>query len=172
MDLTEIGQLVNSYISNPCLINIYKSWVLLYILGDREKADLILENYSELIAFVSSELLKESPVENKLLYRGILLPKEEDVKEYRIWKYNHVSFTENIKVAEAFASKSSKYGLLFISICPEVIDYNGYIITYNLTPEDNVLFSHTWKDSKIINDIQFKRFIEFWNQDEVILGRL
>lgn len=171
MDLTEIKQLVNSYISNPHLMNIYKSWVLLYILGDRAKSNLILDNYNELITFVSGELLKESPIGNKLLYRGVLLPKEEDIKEHRIWKYNHVSFTENIKVAEAFASKSSIYGRLFISICPEVKDYNGYVITYNLMPEDNVLFSHIWKDSKILNDKEFKRFIEYWNQDEVILGR-
>lgn len=172
MDLAEIKQLINLYISNPCLANIYKSWVLLYILGDREKSDGLLKNYNEIITFVSNELFKEFPIENKILYRGVLLPKEEDITEHRIWKYDHVSFTENIKVAEAFASKSSQYGRLFISICPEVKDYIGYIITYNLMPEDNVLFSHTWKDSKILNDKEFKRFIEFWNQDEVILGRL
>ena len=99
------------------------------------------------------------------------MPKEEEITKHSIWKYNHVSFTENIKVAEAFASKSSVYGRLFISICPEVKDYIGYVIAYNLKPEDNVLFSHTWKDSKILNDKEFKRFIEYWNQDEVILGR-
>lgn len=170
MELEEIGLLASSYLNNPSLINIYKSWVLLYILGDRTKSDYIFDNYIEFIKITATTLEYRMPLDCEVLYRGVLLPQNEEIDKHDLWKYNHVSFTENKAVAEAFASKDSIYGKIFVSICPEVQDYIGYIIKVKPSPEYRTWFSYKWINSHVFDD-KFKEFIKYWNQKEIILGK-
>jgi hypothetical protein len=155
--------MINSYIASKTHIGVYKAWLSLYIVGDRAKSDVLFNTFRELLEHYANEFNKDYAFEKKPLYRGLLLPPNYDMKSHNIWKYSHVSFTEDSEVAKTFSDINSQYGFVF----PR--HYIGKILNYNIEKDDIIWFHHSW--SKHMDDPLFDKFVTFWNQKEIIIGK-
>ncbi len=164
LNVSEIREIANRYVSEASQnsISLYKAWVMLYILGDRKKSDYMLSLLKPAIVGVAKSMEQRFPTDKKPLYRGLLLPPDYKMEDYDLWKYDHVSFTEDIEVAEAFSNISSQYGIIF----PR--NYIGHIIKYTPKDTDHIWFNYEW--GKHFDD-DFSTFIKMWNQKELIIGK-
>ena len=164
MNLDEILRLAGSYLQNSKdPVSLYKGWVIMYIAGDRRISDSIFKKIKSVIFKISEHLNDKFPTEKQTLYRGILLPPEFNVNDYKMWDYDHVSFTQDREIAETFSDINSKYGFIF----PR--NYVGHILEYNQCDEDHILFHYEWAEKF---EPEFNKVINLLNQKEVLLGRI
>ena len=160
----DLEKLMMSYLKNSKDdISLYKGWIMMYIIGDRRKADIILKRLKPVLFQISKYLNHSFPTEKQTLYRGVLLPPDFDINDYKMWDYDHVSFTEDKEIAKAFSDINSKLGFMFSK------DSIGHILEYVQCNEDHVWFHYKWAEEF---EPEFYEFITSWGQKEVLLGKI
>jgi len=163
MTIEDVSKMINSYVNSGKQEDIYKAWVSMYIAGDRIKSDKVFEVFNDLLKIYAINFRKEFSFKKEPLFRGVLVAPNYDIEKHKIWDYSHVSFTEDPNVALSFADIKSTYGIVF----PR--DYIGHVIAYNMDDTEFVWFHYSWAEK--MNDPVFAKFVKFWNQKEVILGK-
>lgn len=163
MSVEDVGRMIRSYLLFDDPVSVYKAWVALYIAGDRIKSDKLFKAKFDVIKQFANTLNKEYSFESKPLFRGVLLPPDTDMSKHDLWKFDHVSFTEDIEVAKAFSDVTSQYGWIF----PKT--YKGHILNYIPEKDDMIWFHYMW--AKHLKDDVFKEFVRFWNQKEIVIGK-
>ena len=147
-------------------MSIYLTWIQIYIMGDRRKSDAIIDRYKPTIKQVAEDLRSRFGYTPEKLYRGVLLDPRDPLSKHNLFAYEHVSFTNNKKVAEAFADPTSVYSQFVMTVKPNNI---GHLITYTSQQTDFVWFDYRW--AKHISK-EFGDMITLWNQNETLLGKL
>ena len=143
----------------------YYNWLVLYIAGDRRKANAFLEANYNYIKFCALFLKRGLGVRKRTVHRGVLLDPDEPIKKHNMWAFDHVSFSDDIQVAKAFADINSQYGMFIKCIHP---DYIGHLLKHNISDEDFIWFDHEW--SKYFPQ-QLNEMVSYWNQKELIIGK-
>lgn len=144
----------------------YIMWLQKYIIGDRITSDWVLKNYRPYMVQCAKYLQQLNGVNERLVYRGVLLDPKETLETHNLWKFDHVSFTDDKNVAKAFADINSKYGFMIQATHP---DYVGHLIRHKVTETDDFIwFDHTWKKGL---PKELLEMVKFWNQKELIIGR-
>jgi hypothetical protein len=143
--------------------NAYMFWLVMYIAGDRRKADSFLKLFRGHIIAKAKALRAKYGVSDKKLYRGILLDPGVDVEKHNMNKFDHISFTENIELAEAFATADSQYGIAFPN------SWKGYVYELGDINNSFIWFDYSW--AKHIDE-DLEMMIKLWNQQEILIGNI
>jgi len=154
-----ISRIVQKYSSTEP--NVYYVWLVLYIVGDRLKSDKLLKTYYHKIMQTAFNNIAKYGIKEETVYRGFLLEPSQ-IDTLNVWKYNHNSFTTDKEVAIAFSTNDSDYGIVF----PDNYVGKIYEIKINLK-EHFIWFDYRWD---LPEDIRL--FIDYWNQKEIIIGKL
>lgn len=146
-------------------LQVYYLWLVTYIMGDRRKGNILFDTYYDYLKQCATYLQDKYGVIPRTIHRGVLLNPADNISEHNLWKFSHVSFSDNIQVAEAFADINSQYGQFIKLIKP---NYVGHILHHKITDKDFIWFDHNW--SKHL-DPELHSMVTYWNQKEIIVGR-
>jgi len=122
----------------PTHIDIYLNWLLYAIYGHLAEADLLMRGYGDSIRRVADALRAKYPIEERTLYRGVLLDPEQPFGPDP--QYMSVSWSEDVEVARWFALRDSFMSRPLVEQRPQV---RGYILAGR--PAARVLFHYSWR---------------------------
>lgn len=116
-------------------------WESIFGTSPTRAHSLYLKNKNQILS--SASLMREKfPIKNNIFYRGVILnPKKIPGKSLEpISDINFISFTEDRKVAEYFADKTSEVSRELARNIPNAA---GYLIEYQAELSE-ILFHHSW----------------------------
>lgn len=133
----------------PDQFNAYVSWVIYAVVGKTREADALLKAHRPDVIAGAVSQREAFPIDVSVpLYRGFLLEPELLTRgsisaDPRL---QSVSFTEDLACAQYFADPEADISAFVHKIRPRA---EGYVIEHRASPEDTILFHHSWTNIKL-----------------------
>jgi predicted RNA-binding Zn-ribbon protein involved in translation (DUF1610 family) len=129
----------------PRFFGIYKTFVVLAIVGRQKAADSVCRNNIREIERVASYLNSISPIDAQRCYRGLLIEPDDVVNNQVAGQFQsatYISLSEDLEVACWFADTNAFISDFRMQQVPRSV---GWIAEY-VPAGDDIIFHHSWTD--------------------------